>query len=229
MHFGIVVFPGSNCDHDCQYVTQDILREPTTLIWHKEKKLPEVDAVIIPGGFSYGDYLRVGAIARFSPIMKAVVDYASEGGYVLGICNGFQILVEAGLLPGVLLRNRSLKFICKTISVRVENNQTAFTSLYQPGQVLSLPIAHAEGNYYIDEVGLARLNERKQVLFRYCAKEGEISGEANPNGSLEDIAGLCNEAGNVIGMMPHPERASDPLLGGNDGIKLFQSLQAAQV
>ena len=225
MRFGIIVFPGSNCDHDCQYVTEGLLNEPTTLIWHKETKLPDVDALIIPGGFSYGDYLRAGAIARFSPIMKAVVDFAAQGGYVLGICNGFQILVEAGLLPGALRRNCSLKFICKSVFVRVENHRTPFTSLYQPGQVLSLPIAHAEGNYYIDEPGLARLKERSQIVFRYATKEGALSDDANPNGSIDHIAGLCNETGNVLGMMPHPERVADPILGGEDGMKLFESLR----
>jgi phosphoribosylformylglycinamidine synthase subunit PurQ / glutaminase len=228
MRFGIVVFPGSNCDHDCQHVTQNILGEPTSIIWHKEKKLPSVDVLVIPGGFSYGDYLRVGAIARFSPIMDAVLDFASRGGYVLGICNGFQILVEAGLLPGVLLRNRSVKFICKNVSVRVENNQTAFTSLYRPEEVLSFPIAHGDGNYYIDPSGLSLLKQRSQILFRYASEEGEISPDANPNGSLENIAGICNEAGNILGMMPHPERVSDPLLGGEDGIRLFRSLQSPQ-
>ncbi|MBI3805767.1 MAG: phosphoribosylformylglycinamidine synthase subunit PurQ [Nitrospirae bacterium] len=227
MRFGIVVFPGSNCDRDCHYVTQGVLKEPTTFIWHKETRLPEIDALIIPGGFSYGDYLRAGAIARFSPIMKAVVDFAARGGHVLGICNGFQILVEAGLLPGALRRNRSLKFICKTVHVRVENNQTPFTSLYQPGQILTLPIAHAEGNYFIDDAGLARLRERNQIIFRYTSADGVDSEAANPNGSIDQIAGLSNEAGNVLGMMPHPERVSDPLLGGEDGIKLFQSLQRA--
>lgn len=227
MRFGIIVFPGSNCDRDCQYVTEGILKEPTTFIWHKETRLPEVDAVIVPGGFSYGDYLRAGAIARFSPIMRAVVDFAAAGGYVVGICNGFQILVEAGLLPGALRRNRSLKFICKTVHVRVENNQTPFTSLYRSGQLLALPIAHAEGNYFIDPADLARLQERNQIVFRYATPEGTVSEEANPNGSIDQIAGLCNEAGNVLGMMPHPERVSDPLLGGEDGVKLFQSLQRA--
>lgn len=228
MRFGIIVFPGSNCDHDCHYVTEGILKEPTVMIWHKETTLPDVDALIIPGGFSYGDYLRAGAIARFSPVMRAVVDFAARGGYVLGICNGFQILVEAGLLPWALRRNRSLKFICKSVFVRVENHQTPFTSLYRPGQVLSLPIAHAEGNYYIDQSGLARLKERNQIIFRYVTKEGAFSEEANPNGSIDHIAGLCNETGNVLGMMPHPERVSDPVLGGEDGIPLFESLRQAQ-
>lgn len=227
MRFGIVVFPGSNCDHDCRYVTEEILGERTLFIWHKETALPDVDVLVLPGGFSYGDYLRSGAIARFSPIMKAVVDFASKGGYVVGICNGFQILVETGLLPGALMRNRGLKFICKTVSVRVENDHSPYTSLYRQGQVLSLPIAHADGNYYIDGPGLQKLKENRQILFRYCTKEGEILPSANPNGSIENIAGICNEAGNVLGMMPHPERAASLLLGGEDGIKLFHSLQAA--
>ncbi len=229
MRFGIVVFPGSNCDADCHNVTCDILGAPATYIWHKEREIPDVDVLILPGGFSYGDYLRAGAIARFSPIMEAVARFAGAGGYVVGICNGFQILVEAGILPGAFLRNRSLKFICKACSVRVENNRTAFTSLYHFGQVLSLPIAHAEGNYYMDQATLSRVAQRGQILLRYCTKEGEISDEANPNGAIFNIAGICNEAGNVLGMMPHPERAADPLLGSEDGIKLFQSLLLAQV
>ncbi len=228
MRIGIIVFPGSNCDHDCRFVTQNLLGEPTFSIWHKETKLPPLDVVIIPGGFSYGDYLRPGAIARFSPVMDAVIDFAKKGGYVLGICNGFQILVEVGLLPGALLRNRSMKFICKTVSVRVENNQTAFTSQYQLGQVLSIPIAHAEGNYFIDSSSLKDLNKKNQILFRYVTEAGETSESANPNGSLEHVAGLCNEAGNILGMMPHPERASDLLLGGDDGIGVFHSLQATR-
>jgi len=227
MRIGIIVFPGSNCDHDCRFVTQDLLGETTLSIWHKETKLPPLDLVIIPGGFSYGDYLRPGAIARFSPVMDAVVHFAGQGGYVFGICNGFQILVEVGLLPGTLLRNRSMKFICKTVSIRVENNQTPFTSQYQASQVLSIPIAHSEGNYFIDPSSLKDMNQKKQILFRYVTEEGETSEEANPNGSIEHIAGLCNEAGNILGMMPHPERASDPLLGGDDGIGVFRSLQTA--
>ncbi len=236
MRFGIVVFPGSNCDRDCQYAVEKLIADPHTnfagntnssqvvMIWHKEEKLPDVDVLVLPGGFSYGDYLRTGAIARISPVMKAVIPFAKEGGFVLGICNGFQILTEAGLLPGVLLRNRSLKFICKSIAVRVENNSTKFTSLYGDGEVLSFPIAHAEGNYYIEKHALARLKDNGQVVFRYCNQEGSISNEANPNGSIENIAGVCNEEGNVLGMMPHPERVSDPRLGCVDGIRLFQAL-----
>ncbi len=220
MHFGIVVFPGSNCDQDCYHVTQNLLGEKTSRIWHQDHRLPPVDVLILPGGFSYGDYLRAGAIARFSPIMKAVFDFAAQGGMILGICNGFQILVEAGLLPGAFLRNQSLKFICKTCSIRVEKTQSPFTSLYQTHQVLSLPIAHAEGNYYLSPTD----RSEAQVLFRYATPAGEISPAANPNGAIDNIAGVCNAAGNVLGMMPHPERAADPILGREDGLKLFQSL-----
>lgn len=224
MRFGVVVFPGSNCDHDCYDACDRILGVPTTMIWHQETHLPDCDVLIIPGGFSYGDYLRVGAIARFSPIMNAVIDFANEGGLVIGICNGFQILLEAGLLPGVLLRNRSTKFICESVSIRVETDQSPFTRNYHPNQVISLPVAHAEGNYHIDEAGLADLEENKQILFRYTTQNGEITDAANPNGSEENIAGICNKQGNVLGMMPHPERAADPILGLTEGIALFQSL-----
>ncbi len=230
MRFGMTVFPGSNCDRDCQYVIEKIIGETVSLVWHKEEKLPAVDVLILPGGFSFGDYLRTGAIARISPIMKAVTSFAKEGGRVLGICNGFQILTEAGLLPGVLLRNRSLKFICKYTTISVENNKTFFTSLYRKGEILSLPIAHAEGNYYIENHALASLKEKGQIVFRYCDGDGASSNgtrgglAGNPNGSIENIAGICNEEGNVLGMMPHPERVSDPLLGALDGIRLFLSL-----
>ncbi len=225
MRFGIVVFPGSNCDTDCQFVTEKILGEPTTFIWHQEKTLPDIDVLILPGGFSYGDYLRAGAIARFSPIMDAVIDFAQKGGYVLGICNGFQILTEAGLLPGALLQNRSTKFICKWVHLRVESNESAFTQLYMPKQVISIPIAHADGNYFLDPDALAALEDNQQVLFRYVNENGETSPAANPNGSVNHIAGIRNTAGNVLGMMPHPERAADPVLGGIEGITLFKSLQ----
>jgi len=224
MRFGIVVFPGSNCDRDCHDVTTRLLGQPTTLIWHRETALPGVDAVILPGGFSYGDYLRAGAIARFSPVMKAVAGFAERGGLVIGICNGFQILVEAGLLPGAFRRNRGLTFICAPTSVRVENSDTPFTACYAVGQVLSLPIAHAEGNYYVDEVDLVQLRAQRQILFRYCDASGALDVAANPNGAVDHIAGICNVTRNVLGIMPHPERASDPLLGGIDGIPLFQSL-----
>jgi len=224
MHFGVIVFPGSNCDHDCYDVCERILGQPTSMIWHQETRLPDCDVLIIPGGFSYGDYLRVGAIARFSPIMDAVIKFANSGGTVIGICNGFQILLEADLLPGVLLRNRSTKFICESVSIRVETDQSPFTRNYRVKQVISLPIAHAEGNYFIDDAGLASLEKNKQILFRYASESGEITDTANPNGSVGNIAGIRNVQGNVLGMMPHPERAADPILGLTEGMALFQSL-----
>lgn len=227
MRFGIIVFPGSNCDHDCEDVTGRILGEPTQFIWHEKKILPACDVIILPGGFSYGDHLRVGAIARFSPIMDAVISFAEKGGIVLGICNGFQILLECGLLPGVLLQNTSLKFICKWTSLRVETNKTTFTSQYRSGQKIHLPIAHADGNYFIDPSGLSSLKENNQIIFRYVSTSEKDVHDKNPNGSVEDIAGICNKDGNILGLMPHPERAADPILGGTDGIKLFQSLQTS--
>jgi phosphoribosylformylglycinamidine synthase len=224
LKFGIVVFPGSNCDHDSHYVAQSVLGQEARLIWHKESSLGDVDCVILPGGFSYGDYLRCGALARFSPIMKDVVRFANNGGTVFGICNGFQILVEAGLLPGVLLRNQSLKFVCKYVHLKVENASTVFTSQCKRGDVLEIPIAHGDGNYFADNETLKRLEDRNQIVFRYCDPLGRISDDANPNGSLGNIAGIVNEAGNVLGMMPHPERASDPALRHTDGRKLFDSV-----
>ena len=224
LRFGIVVFPGSNCDHDSHYVAETILGQEARLIWHKESSLGDVDLVILPGGFSYGDYLRCGALARFSPIMKDVVRFANNGGTVFGICNGFQILVEAGLLPGVLLRNQSLKFVCRYIHLRVENADTLFTSRCSKGDVLEIPIAHGDGNYFADDDTLKRLEDRNQIVFRYCEPSGRITDDANPNGSLGNIAGIINEAGNVMGMMPHPERASDPALHHTDGRKLFDSI-----
>jgi phosphoribosylformylglycinamidine synthase len=224
MRFGILVFPGSNCDHDCYHVISHLLGRPAEFIWHKETDLRGVDAIIIPGGFSYGDYLRTGAIAQYSPVMKSVRDFAQGGGPVLGICNGFQILLEAGLLPGAMLRNRSLKFICKDVFVRVESVETPFTAAIQPGRVLKLPIAHAEGNYYADPETLRELRENRQVVFRYCTNGGRISDEANPNGSLDSIAGICNRSRNVLGMMPHPERCAEGLDGNTDGRLLFQSV-----
>ena len=224
LRFGIVVFPGSNCDHDSQYVAETILGQEARLIWHKESSLGDVDLVILPGGFSYGDYLRCGALARFSPIMKDVVRFANNGGPVFGICNGFQILVEAGLLPGVLLRNQSLKFVCKQVHLKVENSDTLFTSRCAKGEVLEIPIAHGDGNYFADDDTLNRLEDRNQIVFRYCDPAGRITEEANPNGSLGNIAGIINEAGNILGMMPHPERASDPALHHTDGRKLFDSI-----
>lgn len=222
--FGVVVFPGSNCDHDAHYVCTTIMKQEAVFLWHKDADLQDVDVVILPGGFSYGDYLRCGAIARFSPIMKQVVRFANEGGTVLGICNGFQVLVEAGLLPGVLLRNASLRFICKYVHLRLENSGTRFTNQYHTGEVLAIPIAHGDGNYFTDPETLKQLEANGQVVFRYCNPEGEVTDEANPNGSLASIAGIINEHGNVLGMMPHPERASDPLLGHTDGQRVFASI-----
>jgi phosphoribosylformylglycinamidine synthase I len=224
VRFGIVVFPGSNCDHDAYHVCRKVLGQDAVFLWHKDADLKDVDVVILPGGFSYGDYLRCGAIARFSPVMREVTRFAEAGGLVLGICNGFQILVEAGLLPGVLLRNASLRFACKHVQVRVENAFTPFTSVCAQGDVLTIPIAHGEGNYFADEETIRRLEANGQVAFRYCSASGEITAESNPNGSLGNIAGIVNERGNVLGMMPHPERAADPLLGHTDGQKVFASL-----
>jgi phosphoribosylformylglycinamidine synthase len=224
MHIGVIVFPGSNCDHDCQHVFQSVLAHNVTMIWHKETTVSGLDAIVIPGGFSYGDYLRTGAIARFSPVMHAVKEFAESGGLVMGICNGFQILLEAGLLPGVMLRNRSLHFVCKDVHVRVENAATPFTGACKPGQVLEIPIAHAEGNYYTDPVTLAGLQANAQIVFRYCTQDGRVTPEANPNGSLDNIAGIRNAEGNVLGMMPHPERSAEELLGAEDGRLIFTSM-----
>ncbi|MEW6541998.1 MAG: phosphoribosylformylglycinamidine synthase subunit PurQ [Nitrospirota bacterium] len=224
MNFGVVVFPGSNCDHDCVHVLGSVLGQTVREIWHKDTDLAGLDAVILPGGFSYGDYLRTGAIARFSPVMGAVKKFVDAGGMVLGICNGFQILLEAGLLPGAMLRNRSLSFICKDVHVRVENAATPFTGRCEPGQVLKIPIAHADGNYYTDDVTLSQLKANAQVVFRYCTPDGEVADEANPNGSLDCIAGIRNAAGNVLGMMPHPERCAEAVLGNDDGRLIFLSM-----
>ena len=224
MRFGVVVFPGSNCDHDCFYVVKQIFSQPVEFIWHKETSLSAFDVVILPGGFSYGDYLRCGAIARFSPVMKAVEQYAKKGGLVLGICNGFQILLESGLLPGAMLRNRTLKFVCKDVYVRVENRETPFTRVSPPGAILRLPVAHAEGNYFVDSKTLREMESRDQVVLRYCTSEGTVVDSANPNGSVGNIAGICNEGHNVLGLMPHPERSCDPLLNREDGRFVFESL-----
>lgn len=224
MNIGVVVFPGSNCDQDCQYVFRDVLGQDVTMVWHKETSLAGLDAVILPGGFSYGDYLRTGAIARFSPVMGAVKKFAADGGLVLGICNGFQILLEAGLLPGAMLRNKSLHFICNDVFVRVENAATPFTDACKPGQVLKIPIAHADGNYYTDPVTLAGLQANAQVIFRYCTPDGKVTPEANPNGSLDNIAGIRNAAGNVLGLMPHPERCAESVLGNEDGRLILVSM-----
>ena len=224
MKVGVVVFPGSNCDHDCQYIFQDVLGQTVEMIWHKDPLPAGLDGVLLPGGFSYGDYLRTGAIARFSPVMAGVKAFANQGGLVIGICNGFQILLEAGLLPGVMLRNTSLNFICKDVHIKVENAATRFTNQCQSGQVLKIPIAHADGNYYTDPVTLGGIKANAQVIFRYCTAEGKVIPEANPNGSLDNIAGIINAEGNVLGMMPHPERCAEALLGNADGRLIFLSM-----
>jgi len=224
MKFGVVVFPGSNCDHDAYHVVSKHVGQPVDFIWHQETDLSGFDAVIVPGGFSYGDYLRAGALARFSPVMRSVREFAADGKFVFGICNGFQILCEAGLLPGALMRNAGLHFICKHVNLRVENPNTPFTSAVDPKRVLSIPIAHAEGNYTCDDETFVSLEENGQIVFRYCDADGEITAEANPNGARSNIAGICNLNRNVLGMMPHPERACEELLGSNDGSDIFGSL-----
>jgi len=224
--FGVIVFPGSNCDQDCFYVVKDILRQPVEYVWHKDTKLDDFDCLILPGGFSYGDYLRTGAVARFSPIMNSIIEFAQKGGLVVGICNGFQILLETGLLPGAMLKNKNLHFICKYVYIKTENSRLAFTNLCSKDQVLKIPIAHNEGNYYIDEKGFGELKKNKQITFRYCSKEGVVAEETNPNGALDNIAGITNKEGNVLGMMPHPERSSEKKLGSADGLGIFQSILA---
>ena len=223
MKFGIVVFPGSNCDHDAYHATRHVLGQDAEFIWHKDTDLKGADVLILPGGFSYGDYLRTGAIARFSPIMREVQAFAAKGGPVLGVCNGFQILLEAGLIPGAMLRNRGVKFVCAHVHVRVEQTDTPFTCAGRKGQVLRLPIAHGEGNYFATPDVLATLEANRQVIFRYTNAQGHVSDEANPNGSLTGIAGLCNKARNVVGLMPHPERACESSLGSDDGLVILES------
>ncbi len=218
MRFGIVTFPGSNCDQDLRYVVEDIFGIKTDMIWHKEDLENNYDAILLPGGFSYGDYLRSGAIARFSPVMDSVIDFANAGGFVLGICNGFQILMEAGLLPGAMKVNDNLKFVCKHVKLQVKNNQTPFTGQLEKEQVLNIPVAHQEGNFYIDDAGLEKLKNNQQIVLKYLNKS------ENPNGSIENIAGICNQERNVFGLMPHPERASEEILGSSDGRKIFESL-----
>ncbi len=218
MKFGIIVFPGSNCDRDVAYVTRDVLSQPTRMVWHEETDIGDIDVVVVPGGFSYGDYLRCGAIARFSPVMQQVVKHAKQGKFVLGICNGFQVLTEAGLLPGALMRNREMHFVCDRAPIKVERNNLPWTQAYQSGEIITLPIAHGEGQFYADSDVIQQLEDNGQVLFRY--------EDNNPNGSINSIAGICNSTGNVLGMMPHPERASDSMLGGTDGLKLFEGLLA---
>ncbi len=224
MKFGVVIFPGSNCDYDTFYVLETTLKQETIFLWHKDHDLKNVDCVILPGGFSYGDYLRSGAIAKFSPLMQEVKEFALNGGLVLGICNGFQVLMELGLLPGAMLMNKNLKFLCQFVHIRLENDQTQFSDLGKMGQVLKVPIAHFDGNYYASPETIQELKKKNQIIFRYSDEKGRYSEEANVNGSMENIAGIINEAGNVMGMMPHPERASDPLLGSEDGKIIFQSI-----
>lgn len=224
MKFGVVIFPGSNCDHDTYHVISKIVGQPVQFIWHRSHSVENSDVVILPGGFSYGDYLRCGAIARFSPVMQAVKEFASRGGLVLGICNGFQILCESGLLPGALLRNRDLKFICEPVHLRVEATTSPFVRNYSQGQVINIPIAHGEGCYYCSPSELDELKRSDRIVFRYCNKDGSVDETANPNGSLYNIAGILNHDRNVLGMMPHPERASEELLGGSDGRAIFESL-----
>lgn len=224
MKFGVVVFPGSNCDEDMVYTLKNQLNQEVVKLWHKDTSLQNCDFIVLPGGFSYGDYLRSGAIARFSPIMENVMNHAAKGGFVLGVCNGFQILCEAGLVPGALMHNDSRKFICKNTFITAANNTTPITADLTPGKALQIPIAHGEGKYFADEKTLADMNKNGQIIFRYCDANGSITSESNPNGALENIAGVCNAGKNVFGMMPHPERAADALLSNTDGMAIFNSL-----
>jgi phosphoribosylformylglycinamidine synthase I len=229
MKFGVIVFPGSNCDHDSYHAVITATGQQATFLWHESHDLENCDAIIVPGGFAYGDYLRTGAIARFAPIMQQVARFAASGGLVIGICNGFQILCEAGMLPGALMRNAGLKYVCKQVYLRVENAETPFTNACSKGDVLQIPIGHMEGNYHCDPETLASLKQQDQIVFRYCTPQGQITREANPNGSLENIAGICSEGRNVLGMMPHPDRCSESLLGSSDGAKIFSSMAATLV
>ena len=227
MKFGIVVLPGSNCDHDALHVTRDVLGAESQLLWHKDTDLKGADCVIIPGGFAYGDYLRAGALAKFAPIMASIRRHADGGGLVLGICNGFQVLTEVGLLPGALMRNQHLRFLSREVLLRTEETDTPFTNDLTAGQILRAPIAHGEGNYFADEETLDELERNHQVIFRYCDEEGRLTSEANPNGSARSIAGICNRARNVLGLMPHPERCAEPILGNADGLAIFRSIAAS--
>jgi phosphoribosylformylglycinamidine synthase subunit PurQ / glutaminase len=227
MKFGVIIFPGSNCDHDAYWTVQHVAKQPVTFLWHESHDLENCDVVIVPGGFAYGDYLRTGAIARFSPVMESVRRFAADGGLVVGICNGFQILCESGLLPGALMRNVGLKYVCKAVQIRVENVETPFTNACTRGEVLTIPIGHMDGNYFCDPGTLVDLQREGRIVFRYCTAEGVITPSANPNGSLDNIAGICSQGGNVVGMMPHPERSAEPELGCTDGMKVFQSLVGA--
>ncbi len=224
MKFGVVVFPGSNCDQDLIYTLQEVLKQTVVPLWHKDHDLQKVDFIMLPGGFSFGDYLRSGAIARFSPIMQEVVSFANKGGYVMGICNGFQVLAEAGLVEGALLHNEHRKFVCKNAYIRPQTADSLITSQLDINQALKVPVAHGEGNYFADTDVLKSMNDHDQVLFRYCDSEGNITAEANVNGSVENIAGVCNKKRNVFGLMPHPERATDPILGNQDGFGIFDSI-----
>ena len=224
MKFGVVVFPGSNCDHDAYHAIGKVLGQPVEFIWHQTERVDGFDAIVLPGGFAYGDYLRTGAIARFSPVMRAVERFARDGGLVLGICNGFQILLEAGLLPGAMLRNAGLRFVCRQAYIRVETTATPFTAAARAGQVLEMPVAHGEGNYFCDAATLAELERNGQIVFRYTTPDGREDPAANPNGSLANIAGICNRERNVMGLMPHPERASEARLGSEDGLVIFRSM-----
>lgn len=229
MKFGVIIFPGSNCDHDSYHAVRTATGQQATFLWHESHDLENCDAIIVPGGFAYGDYLRTGAIARFAPIMQEVAKFAASGGLVIGICNGFQILCEAGMLPGALMRNAGLKYVCKQVYLRVENADTPFTNACAKGDVLQIPIGHMEGNYYCDPQTLTNLKQQNRIVFRYCTPDGQLTPAANPNGSLENVAGICNEGRNVLGMMPHPDRSSESLLGSSDGAKVFNSMAAALV
>ncbi len=229
MRFGVVVFPGSNCEHDTVHALSNVLGQPADLIWHEETSVSSYDCLILPGGFAHGDHLRAGAIARFSPVMSAVERFAADGGLVWGICNGFQVLVEAGLLPGAMLQNAGLRFVCRWINVRVESASTPFTSGLTPGSVLRMPIAHHEGSYFVDPSSLAAMEREGQVVLRYCDAAGRVTPESNPNGAVGNVAGVCNEAGNVFGLMPHPERCAEPILGGVDGRRLFEAVLSSRI
>ncbi|HEX9161398.1 MAG TPA: phosphoribosylformylglycinamidine synthase subunit PurQ [Thermoanaerobaculia bacterium] len=227
MKFGIVILPGSNCDHDAMHVAKDVLGAEAEFLWHKDTDLKGSECVIIPGGFAYGDYLRAGALAKFAPIMEPIRRHAAAGGLVFGICNGFQVLTEVGLLPGALMRNQHLRFLSRDVDLRVEETDTPFTSELTTGQILKAPIAHGEGNYYAEDAVLDELERSRRVIFRYCDSEGRLTSDANPNGSARNIAGICNEGRNVLGMMPHPERCSESILGNADGLAIFKSIAAS--
>ena len=229
MKFGVIIFPGSNCDRDAYWTIEQVAKQPVTFLWHESHDLENCDAVIVPGGFAYGDYLRTGAIAKFSPVMQSVKKFADSGGLVLGICNGFQILCESGLLPGALMCNIGLKYVCKPVHVRVENADTPFTNSCRHGEVLTIPIGHMSGNYFCDDETLACLRRENRIVFRYVTPEGQVTPQANPNGSLDNIAGICSPGRNVLGMMPHPERSAEPELGCTEGFKIFQSTMGALV